>query len=105
MGFSRQEYWSGLPFLSPGHLPDPGIEPRSPTLQADAFVLNLPWSSDPEVSYPWTLVDAKRSPVEVPENSPTMMMGIGSWLWGALDSRASHGKGVLEVQACSGCHL
>ena len=36
MGFSRQEYWSGLPFPSPGDLPDPGIEPRSPTLQADS---------------------------------------------------------------------
>ena len=36
-GFSRQEYWSGLPFPSPGDLPDPGIEPRSPTLQADAL--------------------------------------------------------------------
>ena len=35
MGFSRQEYWSGLPFPSPGDLPDPGIEPGSPTLQAD----------------------------------------------------------------------
>ena len=35
MGFSRQEYWSGLPFSSPGDLPDPGIEPRSPALQAD----------------------------------------------------------------------
>ena len=32
MGFSRQEYWSGLPFPSPGDLPDPGIEPRSPSL-------------------------------------------------------------------------
>ena len=32
MGFFRQEYWSGLPFPSPGDLPDPGIEPRSPTL-------------------------------------------------------------------------
>ena len=32
MGFSRQEYWSGLPFPSPGDLPDPGIEPGSPTL-------------------------------------------------------------------------
>ena len=32
MGFSRQEYWSGLPFPSPGNLPDPGIEPRSPAL-------------------------------------------------------------------------
>ena len=35
--FSRQEYWSGLPFPSPGDLPDAGIEPRSPTLQADAL--------------------------------------------------------------------
>ena len=36
MGFSRQEYWSGLPFPSPGDLPNPGIEPWSPALQADA---------------------------------------------------------------------
>ena len=39
VGFSRQEYWSGLPFPSPGDLPDPGIEPRSPALRADAFNL------------------------------------------------------------------
>ena len=37
MGFSRQEYWSGLPFPSPGDLPDPGIEPGSPALQADSL--------------------------------------------------------------------
>ena len=37
MGFSSQEYWSGLPFPSPGDLPDPGIEPKSPMLQADAL--------------------------------------------------------------------
>ena len=42
MGFSRQEYWSGLPFLSPGDLPDPGIEPRSPTLEADALTSEPP---------------------------------------------------------------
>ena len=36
-GFSRQEYWNGLPFSSPGDLPDPGIEPRSPALQAAAL--------------------------------------------------------------------
>ena len=35
MKFSRQEYWSGLPFPYPGDLPDPGIEPESPALQAD----------------------------------------------------------------------
>ena len=37
MEFSRQEYWSGLPFPSPGDLPHPGIEPRSPALEADAL--------------------------------------------------------------------
>ena len=37
MEFSRQEYWSGLPFPSPGDLPDPGIEPGSPALQVDAL--------------------------------------------------------------------
>ena len=42
MGFSRQEYWSGLPFPSPGDLPDPGIEPRSPALKADALTSEPP---------------------------------------------------------------
>ena len=37
MGFSRQEYWSALPFPSQGDLPEPGIEPRSPALQADSL--------------------------------------------------------------------
>ena len=41
MGFSRQEYWSGLPFPSPGDLPDPGIEPGSPALEADALTSEL----------------------------------------------------------------
>ena len=40
MGFPRQEYWSGLPFPSPEDLLDPGIEPGSPTLQADFYCLN-----------------------------------------------------------------
>ena len=38
MGFPRQEYWSGLPFHSPGDLPDPGMEPRSLALQADSLL-------------------------------------------------------------------
>ena len=42
MGFSRQEYWSGLPFPSPGHLPNPGIKPGSPTLEADALTSEPP---------------------------------------------------------------
>ena len=42
MGFSRQDYWSGLPFPSPGDLSDPGIEPGSPALQSDALPSELP---------------------------------------------------------------
>ena len=43
MGFSRQAHWRGLPFPSPGDLPDPGIKPGSPALQADAL------SSEPQI--------------------------------------------------------
>ena len=43
MGFSRQEYWSGLPFPFPGDLPDPGIKPGSPALEADALTSEPPW--------------------------------------------------------------
>ena len=42
MGFSRQEYWSGLPFPSPGDLPNPGIKPTSTALQADALTYEPP---------------------------------------------------------------
>ena len=49
MEFSRQEYWSGLPFPSPGDLPDPGIEPRSSALQADSL------SSEPPRK-PWYII-------------------------------------------------
>ena len=52
MGFSRQEYWSGLPFPSPGDLPDPGIEPVSPAFPADALT-----SEPPGVSF---VGDSKR---------------------------------------------
>ena len=41
MGFSRQEYWSGLPFPSLGNLPEPGIEPRSPALRTDSLPTEL----------------------------------------------------------------
>ena len=42
MGFSRQEYWSGLPFPSPGDLPDPAIKPGSPALEADTLTTEPP---------------------------------------------------------------
>ena len=69
MGFSRQEYWSGLPFPSPGDLPNPGIDPGFPTLEADALTseppgnvyLILKWSEVKSLSRvglfvtPWTV--------------------------------------------------
>ena len=45
MGFSKKEYWSGLPFPSPGVLPDQGIEPGSPALQADSLPSEPPGKS------------------------------------------------------------
>ena len=55
MGFSRQESWSGLPFPSPGDLPDPGIKPGSPALQADALPSEPP--GKPQWSIMWILKD------------------------------------------------
>ena len=52
MGFARQEYWSGLPFSSPGDLSNPGIEPGSPTLQADALLSEPP--GNPKMSHDCT---------------------------------------------------
>ena len=51
MGFSRQEYWSRLPFPSPGDLPNPGIEPGSPALQADALSSEPPGKPNTDASY------------------------------------------------------
>ena len=70
MGFSRQECWSGLPFPSPGDLPDAGIEPRSPALQADAlpseppilFKLKDAWTATVIPKYPcWNHASRKMS--------------------------------------------
>ena len=52
MGFSRQEYWSGLPFPSPGDLPNPGIEPGSPTWQADSLSSEPPGEPRREQNIP-----------------------------------------------------
>ena len=54
MGFSRQWYWSGLPFSSPGDLPNPGLELRSPTLQEDS----LPTELQGELNYSVVLITA-----------------------------------------------
>ena len=53
MEFSRQEYWGGLPFPSPGDLPNPGIKPRSPTLQVDALPSEPPGKPSTLCNYPY----------------------------------------------------
>ena len=57
MGFSKQEYWSGLPFPSPGDLPDPGIKPGSPALQTDALASEPPGNlkNNLDHSVPWSV--------------------------------------------------
>ena len=51
MGFSRQEYWSGLPFLTPGDLPDPGIKPLSPSLAGGFFTTSATWEAFDSLIY------------------------------------------------------
>ena len=69
MGFSRQEYWSGLQFPPPGDLPDPGMGPRIPALQADSSLPDstgkppaeqVRWRSEPEGSVIKTFPDKER---------------------------------------------
>ena len=107
MGFSRQEYWSGLPFPSPGDLPDPGIEPRSPALQADALTPEPPgkfysshvwmWESDCKESWAlrnWCLCTVMlektvESPLDCKEIKPVHPKGNQSWIFiGRTDAEA-----------------
>ena len=71
MGFSKQEYWSGLPFPPPGDLPDPGIKPAVPALQADSLLLESPGKS-PEshdsakhFAFIYLLISSSEHPLEV----------------------------------------
>ena len=63
MGFSRQEYWSGLPFPSPMDLPNPGIEPGSPALQTDDALPSeppgKPLSIDSSAYFSWFVVKVR----------------------------------------------
>ena len=75
MGFSRQEYWSGLPFPSPGELTNPGIEPGFPAWQADSL-LSEPPAKPKSIPYPGLRQEAHRvtgvGVVGVVLNYPTM---------------------------------
>ena len=77
MGFPRQEYWSGLPFPSPGNLPDPGIKPVSPFLhwQVDSLLL-----SHQEESESHSVMSDSLQPhgLDSPWESPGQNTGVGS---------------------------
>ena len=78
MGFSRQEYWRGLPFPSAGDLPNPGIESRSPALQADALTTEPPGKSYGG----WSLAYEKRGTEKPPcPGVPQALLGIVLVLW------------------------
>ena len=84
MGFSKQEYRSGLPFPSPGDLPNPGIEPRSPALQADALPSRPP--SKMQQNFVWLSRQGLRGPYSF------RICSLGIWLpwteaWGILPKR------------------
>ena len=96
MGFSRQAYWNGLPFPSPGDLPNPGIEPGSPALQADAFTIWATWEAHKKGYMPnnWcsqTMVLDKttESPLDSKEIKPVTPKGNHPWAFiGRTDDKA-----------------
>ena len=96
MGFSRQEYWSGLPCPSPGDLPDPGIEPGSPTLQADALPSEPPGKPPPAqtgIKSPCSW-DFPGGPVAKTPLSPCRGHGFNHWSGNQIPRAAA------EVATC-----
>ena len=76
MGFFWQEYWSGLPFLSPGDLPDPGIEPRSPALQADSSPSESPGKPHHYLFYKSFIHIHFKLPL-----TATLSLKVREWIW------------------------
>ena len=79
-GFSRQEHWSGLPCPPPGYLPNPGIKPRSPTLQADSLPTELPGKPYWLLQFSCSVMSDSLRPhgLYSPWNSPGQNTGVGS---------------------------
>ena len=85
MGFSRQEYWSGLPFPSPGDLPNPGIEPGSPALKVDALTSEPP--GKPNTKGALVLEKTLESPLDSKEIKPINPKGNQPWIFiGRIDA-------------------
>ena len=96
MGFSRQEYWSGLPFPSPGDLPDQGIEPRFPALRADALTYKPPEKSEyTEELYKKDLHDPDNHDGVIIHLEPDILECEVKWALGSITmTKASGGDGI-----------
>ena len=77
LGFSKQEYWSGLPCPSPGDLSNPGIELRSPALQGDSFLSEPPWK--PKFS-----------------NECCIFLIISTWVLSTVEQRTGERSGPID---------
>ena len=106
MGFSRQEYWSGLPFPPPGGLPNLGIEPGSPALQADSLPTELQGkipitssSCQTETVSPLNTSSPSLTPLPYPSPPPSYFLSL--WIWVLLGPHAwNHTVFVLLWLAC-----
>ena len=100
MGFSRQEYWSGLPFPSPGDLPNPGIEHGSPALQADSLASEPPgshleWRNSPKTRLWWWLCHC----IKLTENCYHCTPVMGNYrIWNLCLSEAVKCEGKKRSQ-------
>ena len=79
MEVSRQERWSGLPFPSPGDLPDPGIKPGSPTLQADALPSKPPGKPQMNLSMKQKQAPRQRTDLWLPRERGMGKVGLRVW--------------------------
>ena len=79
MEFSRQEYWSGLPFPSPGDLPDPGIEPGSSSLRADALPSKPPGKPQMNLSMKQKPAPRQRTDLWLPRERGMGKVGLRVW--------------------------
>jgi len=96
VGFSRQEYWSGLPCPPPGDLPDPGVEPRSPALQGDYLLLSHQGRPSRScVKAPMLhMKELRPGPVQAHlEPGPCRAAGPVSLLWGFQAGGSARGLG------------
>ena len=104
MGLSRQEYWSGLPFPSPGDLPNPGIEPRFPALQTDALPSEPPGKPKVVLSLEITMSHKPDHLIGLLRNlyagqETTVRTGHGTTDWFQI------GKGVVKAVYCHPVYL